>query len=275
MCEHGARCDPVTGACLCLPGFVGSRCQDGEWLTPDLSLGRWPGGCAGHRPDPPSLPTACPAGWFGPGCQTRCSCGNDGHCHPATGHCSCAPGWTGLNCQRGTETMPVLPVVPPLPAPGSPPGCRACGLHRACAGQSWALLQPVTVDTGGPTAATPATAPQATGAVMPSVACACVRLATWAHSASSVSPGGPGPAPGCARVCGARARCGGAHICMCTQCLPACPHRACPAPPAQVRQKTQAGLIPPAQDTWHLGGGAWCYVCVSQVGRPRELGGLS
>lgn len=59
------------------------------------------------------------------------------------------------------------------------------GLHRV----TRALLQLVTVGTGDLTAATPATVAQTTGAVMLPAACVCVRLATWAHSASSVSSG--------------------------------------------------------------------------------------
>lgn len=51
------------------------------------------------------------------------------------------------------------------------------------------LLQPVTVDVGGPTASTLATALQATGAVMPSVACACAKLDTKVLIVSSVSTG--------------------------------------------------------------------------------------
>lgn len=102
-CEHDATCAPETGACLCRPGFTGSRCQDGECLLPP------PQPCLQSRPAPCptpatlslSPPAACPAGWFGPSCQTRCSCANDGLCHPVTGRCNCAPGWTGLSCQRG------------------------------------------------------------------------------------------------------------------------------------------------------------------------------
>lgn len=45
--------------------------------------------------------------------------------------------------------------------------------------------EPVTVDVGGPIASTLATALQVTGVVMPSVAYACVRLATKVLSVSS------------------------------------------------------------------------------------------
>lgn len=51
------------------------------------------------------------------------------------------------------------------------------------------LLQPVTADVGGPIASTLATALWAMGAVMPSVAYACARLATKVLSVSSVSTG--------------------------------------------------------------------------------------
>lgn len=52
-----------------------------------------------------------------------------------------------------------------------------------------AVLQPVTVGAGDPTAATPATAAQATGAATPPPAGVCARPATRACSANSVSPG--------------------------------------------------------------------------------------
>lgn len=31
-CGDGARCDPVTGACVCGPGKTGARCDTGELL---------------------------------------------------------------------------------------------------------------------------------------------------------------------------------------------------------------------------------------------------
>jgi len=32
-CANNGSCDPATGACVCPPGFTGSRCQDGErWV---------------------------------------------------------------------------------------------------------------------------------------------------------------------------------------------------------------------------------------------------
>ena len=37
VCEHGAACEPETGACRCRPGYTGSRCEDGECQTADLS----------------------------------------------------------------------------------------------------------------------------------------------------------------------------------------------------------------------------------------------
>ena len=47
--------------------------------------------------------SACPVGWFGQGCQLKCVCENNAHCHPVTGRCTCAPGWTGHSCRKGTE----------------------------------------------------------------------------------------------------------------------------------------------------------------------------
>lgn len=44
---------------------------------------------------------ACPAGFYGEGCNRNCSCRNDGICHPASGQCACTPGWTGPNCTKG------------------------------------------------------------------------------------------------------------------------------------------------------------------------------
>lgn len=43
---------------------------------------------------------ACVEGKYGPGCQQVCECYHGGSCHPATGHCSCTPGWLGPTCRE-------------------------------------------------------------------------------------------------------------------------------------------------------------------------------
>lgn len=47
------------------------------------------------------LLAACPFDAYGEGCSQTCSCRNNGICHPASGRCSCTPGWTGPNCTEG------------------------------------------------------------------------------------------------------------------------------------------------------------------------------
>lgn len=191
-CEHDGACEPETGACRCHPGYTGSRCQDGECCAarpPPLPV------VPGPTAHPPSS-AVCPAGWFGLGCHMRCSCANDGLCHPVTGRCTCAPGWTGRSCQRGR--WPLSSIHPPGEAAtrdlggwqeAPTPGLAMLPVSSARPAQDdRAVLQPVTAGTGDLTAATPATAAQAMGAVMLAAACACARLATWAPGASSVSP---------------------------------------------------------------------------------------
>lgn len=51
-----------------------------------------------------SLLAACPAGFYGKGCNQTCSCRNGGICHPASGQCECTPGWTGPTCTEGEFT---------------------------------------------------------------------------------------------------------------------------------------------------------------------------
>lgn len=46
----------------------------------------------------------CPNGFYGEGCNRTCSCRNNGICHPASGQCVCAPGWTGPKCTEGKFT---------------------------------------------------------------------------------------------------------------------------------------------------------------------------
>lgn len=43
----------------------------------------------------------CPEGRFGPNCTEECVCHNSGKCHPETGHCQCAKGFTGNRCVCG------------------------------------------------------------------------------------------------------------------------------------------------------------------------------
>ncbi|NXO06117.1 MEG10 protein, partial [Oriolus oriolus] len=63
-------CDPVTGECLCLPGWTGPQCKQG-----------------------------CAHGSWGRGCRTPCACRNGASCSPQDGSCTCAPGYRGPTCQ--------------------------------------------------------------------------------------------------------------------------------------------------------------------------------
>lgn len=44
------------------------------------------------------LYTECPAGFYGPGCLTSCSCHPGSSCDPKTGLCLCPPGRSGHDC---------------------------------------------------------------------------------------------------------------------------------------------------------------------------------
>lgn len=83
----------------------------------------------------------------------------------------------GLAAKRGAPAPMMDTATRPLAAAAAPRG-----------GPVSAAREPVTVGTGDLTAATSATAAQAMGAAMPSVACARVRPATWARGASSGVP---------------------------------------------------------------------------------------
>eukprot|EP00057_Strongylocentrotus_purpuratus_P019792 XP_011674266.1 PREDICTED: tenascin-like [Strongylocentrotus purpuratus] len=79
-CYNGGVCDDVSGRCVCPPGFSGDHCQ-----------------------------IACEAGKFGQGCSGSCTnlesgrtdCSEAMFCLPDPYGCSCAAGWTGLQCDQG------------------------------------------------------------------------------------------------------------------------------------------------------------------------------
>uniref|UniRef100_A0A3B4EZI5 Multiple EGF like domains 11 n=1 Tax=Pundamilia nyererei TaxID=303518 RepID=A0A3B4EZI5_9CICH len=86
-CQNRAKCYHINGACLCNEGFKGPSCQD----------------------------RFCPTGLYGLICDKYCPCIHTNTlrywiiaqafllCHPLSGECTCAAGWTGLYCD---ETCP-------------------------------------------------------------------------------------------------------------------------------------------------------------------------
>ena len=92
-----------------------------------LGRGKTPG-----DPLPPSHPTACAPGVWGPQCDKPCNCGNSSSCDPKSGACSCASGLQPPHCSR----------------PCSPgrygPACQfSCQCHGApCDPQTGACLCP-------------------------------------------------------------------------------------------------------------------------------------
>lgn len=66
QCQNGAKCNPITGACVCTDGFQGWRCEE-----------------------------PCENGYYGKACQLPCQCLNGATCNHETGECICASGYTG------------------------------------------------------------------------------------------------------------------------------------------------------------------------------------
>ena len=66
QCQNGAKCNPITGACVCTDGYQGWRCEE-----------------------------FCEHGYYGKACQLPCQCLNGATCNHETGECICAPGYSG------------------------------------------------------------------------------------------------------------------------------------------------------------------------------------
>lgn len=66
QCRNGAKCNPITGACVCTDGYQGWRCEE-----------------------------PCDPNFYGKDCLLECQCLNGATCHHQTGECLCAPGYTG------------------------------------------------------------------------------------------------------------------------------------------------------------------------------------
>ncbi|VDO79594.1 unnamed protein product, partial [Onchocerca flexuosa] len=68
-CKNDAGCDPLTGECICTPGWTGKSCE---------------------KP--------CSKNFYGINCSQECQCKNGAVCDPVNGECICAEGWIGSDC---------------------------------------------------------------------------------------------------------------------------------------------------------------------------------
>ncbi|KAG9352925.1 hypothetical protein JZ751_017501 [Albula glossodonta] len=88
-CENGGVCDKQNGTCHCPPGYMGRLCQNGVYCPllygPIRALEREREG------ERKRLLTA------------ECSAVYSGRCHPVTGRCTCASGWTGHSCTKACD----------------------------------------------------------------------------------------------------------------------------------------------------------------------------
>ncbi|XP_072844714.2 neurogenic locus notch homolog protein 4 [Pogona vitticeps] len=112
-CKNGGSCrrdSNGTFTCLCLPGYVGDRCQFVDPCKPERCQNG--GTCflqALHPPVPPGYTCLCPAGFTGEQCQGSLEdpcfpspCQHGGLCQRVSEkqyQCLCGSGWTGKNCQ--------------------------------------------------------------------------------------------------------------------------------------------------------------------------------
>lgn len=98
----------------CGPGLHLMSSPSGKTCLPDkTSLSSLSPGKIQQQPSPPASVwhlmccffLDCPAGRWGPDCQSSCEpCANGGQCNRETGACDCPPGYTGASCSASKSS---------------------------------------------------------------------------------------------------------------------------------------------------------------------------
>lgn len=101
-CMNGASCHPVSGQCICFPGFHGARCHRGrsDLFSQLKSKNNWRV-FAYFILMFSIIHSACERGRYGQGCVHICDCEDAAQCDPVSGRCLCSSGKTGPRCDIG------------------------------------------------------------------------------------------------------------------------------------------------------------------------------
>ena len=107
LCQNGALCNAVNGACTCTAGYTGVNCEIGKIKILLLCVCAHvcvcvcvPGNLTLLMLCLPSTSAECNSGSFGLKCSSTCTCQNGAACDPVSGACTCQPGWREANCSK-------------------------------------------------------------------------------------------------------------------------------------------------------------------------------
>ncbi|XP_070685206.1 scavenger receptor class F member 1 [Pempheris klunzingeri] len=140
VCEGEQAClkDEICvypGVCRCPPGYFGAQCK--TRCPPQF----WASDCRrvcqcyphGHC-HPATGECTCNSNRWGPLCQYSCRCGRHGHCHPVHGNCTCDEGWWTSTCSKPCQCVSAGSV-----GPGCDQLTGLCQCHRGHRGLKCAM----------------------------------------------------------------------------------------------------------------------------------------